>query len=170
MAKTFNEAQKDVNELYKNLSQVADDIIKKNTDNISVVMKEIENNVETITDNELRKYMLKLASMAYSLGDKVEHADLKRDCANALLKEASAREFNLIEGPVATKQNTALLNTSQEAAVNILYNMVADSMKTKLQLTNKMLDSIKNVLISRSAEAKIQNQLGFGVKEEQTEF
>ena len=166
MARTFMEAQKDVNTMYKNLSQIADDIIKKNTDKLDVTVKDIENNVEKLTDSDLRNYMLKLASMAYALGDKVEHADFKRDCANALLKETNAREFNLAAGPVATKQNVALLNTSQETAVNILYNMVADSMKSKLQMTNRMLDSIKNVLISRSAEAKIQNQLGFGTKEE----
>lgn len=166
MARTFKEAQSDVNTMYRNLSQIADDIIKKNTDKLDTTIKDIENNVEKLTDSDLRNYMLKLASMAYALGDKVEHADFKRDCANALLKETNAREFNLAAGPVATKQNVALLNTSQETAVNILYNMVADSMKSKLQMTNRMLDSIKNVLISRSAEAKIQNQLGFGTKEE----
>lgn len=168
MARTFPEAQKDVNDMYKNLTQIADDIIKKNTDNISKTIKAIEDNVENLTNEDLRKYTLKLASMAYALGDKVEHADFKRDCANALLKETNAKEFNLAAGPVATKQNVALLNTSQETAVNLLYNMVADSMKTKLQLTNRMLDSIKNVLISRNAEAKIQNQLGFGVKEDES--
>jgi len=166
MARTFQEAQKDVNVMYKNLVQIADDIIKKNTEHLDKTIKQIENNVENLTDSDLRNYILKLASLAYALGDKVEHADFKRDCANALLKETNAREFNLAAGPVATKQNVALLNTSQETAVNILYNVVADSMKSKLQLTNRMLDSIKNVLISRSAEAKIQNQLGFGTKEE----
>ena len=165
MARTFNEAQKDVNDMYKALTQISDDIIRKNTDNIEKTIKEIENNVESLTNDDLRKYTLKLASMAYALGDKVEHADFKRDCANALLKETNAKEFNLAAGPVATKQNVALLNTSQEMAVNLLYNMVADSLKTKLQLTNRMLDSIKNVLISRNAEAKIQNQLGFGTEE-----
>lgn len=165
MSRTFKEAQKEVNDLYKSLSQIADDIVKKNTDNINAVIKEIENNVENLSNNDLRKYTIKLAAMAYALGDKVEHADFKRDCANALLKETNAREFNLAAGPVATKQNVALLNTSQEQAVNILYNMVADTMKTKLQLTNRMLDSIKNVLISRNAEAKIQNQLGYGIEE-----
>ena len=165
MAKTFKEAQRDVNDMYKSLTQIADDIIRKNTDDISKIMKEIENNIETIDNNDLRKYTLKLAAMAYALGDKVEHANLKRDCANALLKETNAKEFNLAAGPVATKQNVALLNTSQEVAVNILYNMVADSMKAKLQMTNRMLDSIKNVLISRNAEAKIQNQLGYGIEE-----
>lgn len=166
MARTFQEAQKEVNDMYKNLKDIADDIIKKNTGQLDNTIKQIENNVENLTDNDLRNYMLKLASLAYALGDKVEHADFKRDCANALLKETNAREFNLAAGPVATKQNVALLNTSQETTVNILYNTVADSMKSKLQLTNRMLDSIKNVLISRSAEAKIQNQLGFGTKEE----
>ena len=165
MARTFNEAQKDVNDMYKALTQISDDIIRKNTDNIEKTIKEIENNVENLTNDDLRKYTLKLASMAYALGDKVEHADFKRDCANALLKETTAKEFNMAAGPVATKQNVALLNTSQETAVNLLYNMVADSLKTKLQLTNRMLDSIKNVLISRNAEAKIQNQLGFGTEE-----
>lgn len=165
MAKTFKEAQKDVNEMYRSLTQIADDIIKKNTADIDKLVKHIENNVENLNNNDLRMYTLKLAAMAYALGDKVEHADLKRDCANALLKETNAKEFNLAAGPVATKQNVALLNTSQEVAVNILYNMVADSMKSKLQMTNRMLDSIKNVLISRNAEAKIQNQLGYGVEE-----
>ena len=165
MSRTFKEAQSEVNDLYKNLVQIADDIVNKNTKDITSVIKKIENDIENLSDNDLRLYTLKLATQAYSLGDKVEHANLKRDCASAILKETSAKEFNMADGAVASKQNVALLNTSQEVAVNLLYRMVADSMKTKLQLANKVLDSIKNVLISRQSEAKIQNQLGYGMEE-----
>jgi len=157
MAKTFLEAKKEVDDLYKSLNQVADDIVNKHTSEISRIIKEIENNVEKMSNHEIRMYTLKLSSLAYSLGDLVEHADLKRDCANALVKETSAREFNLAAGTVDTKKNVALLNSSNEQAVSMLYNTVADLLKTRLNSVYRVVDSLKNVLISRNAEAKLQN-------------
>lgn len=168
--RTFQDAQKETDTLYKSLVQIADDIIKKHTQDIDKTIKNLENNIENVSNEELRKYTLKLATMAYTLGDKVEHADFKRDCANAILKETTAREFSLASGPVAAKQTTATLNTAQESAVNLLYDMVANSLKTKLQMINRIIDSIKNVLISRTAEAKIENQLGFGTKEKEETY
>lgn len=165
--RTFQEAQKETDTLYRSLVQIADDIIKKHTADIDRTIKTLEDNIENISNEDLRKYTLKLATMAYTLGDKVEHADFKRDCANTILKETTAREFSLATGPVATKQTTASLNTTQENAVNLLYDMVANTLKTKLQMINRVIDSIKNVLISRNAEAKIENQLGFGTKEKE---
>ena len=157
MAKTFSEAKQEVDNLYKDLSEVADSIVNKYTDDITKLIKKIENDVEKMTNQEIRMYTLKLSSLAYSLGDLVEHADLKRDCANALVKETNAREFNLAAGTVDTKKNVALLNSSNEQAVSMLYNTVADLLKTKLNSVYRVVDSLKNVLISRNAEAKLQN-------------
>lgn len=155
MAKTFSEAKQNVDEMYKSLTQIADDIVKKNTEKADKIIKDIENNVEKLTNEELRNYTLKLASLAYSLGDLVEHADLKRECANALMKETNAREFSIAAGTVDTKKSTALLNTSQEQAVALLYDLIANSLKSKLVQTQRVIDSLKNTLISRNAEAKL---------------
>ena len=155
MAKTFSEAKQSVDDTYKSLTQVADDIVKKNTDKIDKIIKDIENNVEKLTNDELRNYTIKLATLAYSLGDLVEHADLKRECANALMKETNAREFSLAAGTVDTKKGQALLNTSQEQAVALLYDLIANLFKTKLVQTQRVIDSLKNTLISRNAEAKL---------------
>lgn len=163
MSNTFAESQKNTNDLYRQLTKIADDIVKKNSTDLDKTIKEIENNIENITNDDIRKYILKLASITYYFGDKVEHSDLKKNCANALLKETTAREFAINSGSVASRQNEALINTSNETAVNMLYGAVAGQLKVKLQLANKMLDSLKNVLISRNADAKIQNELGYGV-------
>ena len=163
MSRTFKEANQVTNEMYKQLSQIGKDLVSKTSEELDKTIKQLENNIENIQDSDLKKYLLKLSVQIYALGDKVEHADFKRDCANAILKETIATEFNSASGAVAAKQNTALLNTSQEMAVNLLYNLVADNLKTKLQLAQKVLDSIKSVMISRNAEQKIQNQLGYGV-------
>ena len=167
MAKTFSEARQGVDELYKSLTQVADDIVNKHTKDIDKLIKEIENNVEKLDNKDIRMYTLKLSSLAYSLGDLVEHADLKRDCAIALAKEANAKEFNLAAGTVDTKKNVALINSSQEQAVSMLYNTVADLFKTKLNSVYRVVDSLKNVLISRNAEAKLQSMSNMPTVEEE---
>ena len=157
MAKTFSEARQGVDELYKSLTQVADDIVKKHTSEIDKTVNHIQENIEKLSNSDLQTNIMKLSCMAYQLGDLAEHADLKRDCANALAKENNAKEFNLAAGTVDTKKNVALLNSSQEQAVNMLYNTVSDLFKTKLSSTYRVVDSLKNVLISRNAEAKLQN-------------
>ena len=156
MAKSFSEAKQGVDEMYKSITEVADGITKNHTKKIDALIKEIENNVEKLDNNDIRNYILKLASLAYSLGDLVEHADLKRDCADALMKETNAREFSLAAGTVDTKKSQALLNSSQEQAVSLLYNLIANSLKSKLVQTQRVIDSLKNTLISRNAEAKLQ--------------
>ena len=167
MFKYFLDAKVSVDEMYKSLTKVADDIVSKHTKDIDKIVKEIENNVEKLDNKEIRMYTLKLSSLAYSLGDLVEHADLKRDCANALVKETSAKEFNLAAGTVDTKKNVALLNSSQEQAVSMLYNTVADLFKTKLNSVYRVVDSLKNVLISRNAEAILQNMSNMPTVEEE---
>ena len=157
MAKTFSEAKQTVDEAYKSLSTISDEMVKKYTKNIDDTIKEIENNVEKLTNNELRNYILKLSCLAYSLGDLAEHSDLKKDCANAIAKETNAREFNLAAGTVETKKNVAILNSNHEQATQIIYSNVADMFKTKLNSVYRVIDSLKNILISRNAEAKLQN-------------
>lgn len=164
MAKTFSEAKASVDDMYKSLTQIADDIVKKNTEKVDRIIKDVENNVEKLTNNDLRNYTLKLATLAYSLGDLVEHADLKRECANALMKETNAREFSLAAGTVDTKKSQALLNTNQEQAVSLLYDLIANLLKSKLVQTQRVIDSLKNTLISRNAEAKLNagiNNIGY---------
>ena len=100
---------------------------------------------------------MKLSCLAYSLGDYAEHSDLKKDCASAIAKETNAREFNLAAGTVETKKNVAILNSNHEQAHQIIYSNVADSFKTKLNSAYRVIDSLKNILISRNAEAKLQN-------------
>ena len=153
----LQEVQKRVDDTYRSLGQIVLDLTNKYTKDIDSIIQKVSNDVETRTNKELQTDVLKLSCLAYSLGDVMEHANLKSECANALLKEENAQQYIASEGSVENKKNNALLATTNEQAVNMMYETVASLLKTKLNETHRVVDSIKNILILRSAEAKMQN-------------
>ena len=69
--------------------------------------------------------------------------------------EAYAREFNAGDGSVASKDNTATLNISNEILAETIYNLVSNLFKIKLDEIHRVVSTLQTVLMSRMAEAKL---------------
>lgn len=153
----FQEAMDNVNMVYGDLIKIANDMVTKVAGDTNRIIEEIRNRIETLTNDELRTYMAKLAINSYSFSEIKEKSAFKAQCAEALRKEAYATNFSTAEGSVAAKENTATINTSDEIVVENLYELVASLLKTKLDEIHRVVDVLKTVLMSRLSEAKLNN-------------
>lgn len=151
----LDEATKAVDDIYDQLAPMATSIMSSFSKNLDAMIDQI-NAMPTLTNEEIRLYMLKLSIESYIFAGNKDTASLKSACAKALLQEKQAILFNEAEGTVNARTNIATINSSDNQIVNILYNTVTDLMKTKLDETHRMINALSNILISRQADAKIE--------------
>ena len=153
----LNEALTNTNTTYKQLVEIANDIVEKCTKNIDELIKNAQDRIETMTNEEIRIFMIKVAMASYTFSEIKEKSAFKAQCAEALRKEAYATNFNEAVGSVAAKENTATINISDEIVVENVYNLVASLLKTKLDEMHRIVDVLKTILMSRLSEAKLNN-------------
>lgn len=154
MAKTFEEAELEVNDTSKNLTHLADKILREHSVTLDKLINSLSN-VEALSDEDIRNSMLKISLETYSFSELKEHSALKQACATAIMKEAQATLFNEAIGTAEVRRNQATVDSSSHATVNILYSTVADLMKTKLDEAHRVVNTLNSILISRAAAAKL---------------
>ena len=166
--KELSKALEQVQVTYEQLVSVANDIISKCTNNSDAIIKEINKNIENLTNDDFRNYMLKLSLISYSFSDIKEKSSLKAECAETIRKETYARNFNTQDGSVAVRENQATINTSEEILVELIFEMVASSLKTKLDEIHRVVDTLKMVLTTRLSEAKLTQTISVGENNEKS--
>lgn len=152
----YKDANNELKEVYANLSPIVNDIVTKHTKNIdSAIGKLNKNSAETMTNQELRNLILELQVEEFYFSTTKDLAVLKQECAVALEKTSQAEIYNSTEGTQTYRQNKAISATIDKDIVRILYNAVANTLKTKYEETHRMIGVLNSILISRSAEAKL---------------
>lgn len=140
---------------YSQIVEIANDIVAQCTVESDQLVNRLKANSENLTNEDVRKAMLELALTSYSFSEIKEKSTLKAECAEILRKELYAREFNLADGSVAVRDNTAVLNSSQEVLVEAIYNLVSSILKVKLDELHRIVDALKSIIMSRMSEAKL---------------
>lgn len=142
---------------YAELIEVANDICDEFTSDINRLMNSAYNDVEKLSNDAIRDFILKLSLRSYSFSEIKEKSIFKAALAETLRKEAYAKNYNEATGTVGVKENTAIINTSAEILADEIYNLAASMFKTKLDEVHRVVDSLKTVLMSRLSEAKLTN-------------
>lgn len=155
MAENLQEALDRTDDVYKDLIEIANTIFKTYTGDVNELIKGAMDNVDNLTNEDIRLLIIKLSLHSFSFGDVKEKAGLKAELSETLRKEAYAKAFNLSEGSVASKESQAIMKTSYENSVELIYNSVASLFKTKLDEIHRVVDALKTVLMSRMSEAKL---------------
>ena len=152
---------------YKDIVEIADELVADYTKGLDNLIKSVEDRIDKISNDEIREIMLRLSIKAYSFGDVKEKSAIKADCAEILIKEAYAVSFNSAEGSVAAKDNTSTLKVSNEIVSECLYNLVANLFKIKLDETRRLIDTLKTILMSRLSEMKMSSAVDKQIEEAQ---
>ena len=152
----FNDERKSVEDVYRDLVVIGNELIAKNTVDIDKLIDKFKFNYESMSNEELRAFSMQLQIEAYYFGQKKDRAVLKQACAEALYKEKLANSYTTATGTGANKQNVATIEANNNLSVKLLYDMVANMMKTKLDEVHRLINVVSNVIISRNAEAKLQ--------------
>lgn len=152
---------------YKDIVEIADELVAEYTQGLDNLIKSVEDRIDKISNDEIREIMLRLSIKAYSFGDVKEKSAIKAECAEILRKEAYAVSFNSAEGSVAAKDNTSTLKVSNEIVSECLYNLVANLFKIKLDETRRLIDTLKTILMSRLSEMKMSSAVDKQIEEAQ---
>ena len=148
-----------VDATYKDLIVIANSITEIYTKETDSIIKFLYDNVENMTDEEIRKAILKLSLKSYTFGDVKEKSLFKAELAEAIKKVSYAEKFSSAEGAIAARENLSIISTAEDTLASEIYNYVASFLKTKLDEIHRCVDSLKSVLISRQSEAKNLRQL-----------
>lgn len=140
---------------YREVVVIATDMLSPMFTPINNLVDEVNSKINNYTIEEIRNFMMRLQLRAYELSEAKDKSSLKADLAESLRKEKYANLFNEAQGTSGTKDNTALLGSSEEAVVEMLYILVANLLKTKLDQLHRLVDCLKSVLMSRMQEAKL---------------
>ena len=154
MKKNLTEALNKVEMTYQDVVEIANDMMSTQFQSINFLINDIDLHMSTLSIDSVRDYMLKLQLKAYEISELKDKASLKSECAEAVRKEKYATSLLGAEGPTGVKENTALLASSEELIVELLYQLIADLVKTKLDQLHRLTDVMKSILMSKMQEAK----------------
>lgn len=155
ISKKLENALNNLDILYSDLIEIADDIAKDVTAEIDSLIQYSRNNVENLSNEDIRNLILKLSLYAYQFSEIKEKSEFKSALSEILKKEAYAKIFNTAEGSVAAKDNTATLAIASEILVEEIYNLTAALFKIKLDEIHRIVSAFQSILVSRLSEAKL---------------
>lgn len=153
--KFVDEALKKVEATYGELKEIANDMLDPFFKPVDATINRLGSNINVLTVDTIRNVILELALASYKIGEIKDKTGIKAEIAEALKKEKYATTHNKTDGTVATKENTALLESSPEIVTEILYDLVSSLTKTKVDEIHRVVDALKSVLMSRMQEIKM---------------
>lgn len=156
MSTDIEKAKKKVKETYSALKPMVKEIVEKHSNYIDSIVNKIHDNFTTLTNKEIQDYMLQLQVEAYYFSERKDMALLMQECSIVTSKEAQASSFNSTVGTQTVRSNQAIIDSISEQVVTMLYNAVANSMKSKLDEVHRLINVLGSVLISRNAENKLK--------------
>ena len=150
-----SKALENISVVYDDLIEVANDIFRKTTKELDQITASAYNDIENLSNDAIRDLMLRLSLRSYTFSEIKEKSAFKATLGEVMRKEIYAKNFNQSEGTVAVRENTAIIETSAEIIAEEIYSLVANMLKTKLDETHRIVDTLKSVLMSRMQEAKL---------------
>lgn len=157
MTEKLNTALTNIQTSYNELVEVANDMLSSIIGPVNDLVGEINARVNAMSIDQLRDYILRLQLKAFEISEVKEKSAMKAELAEALQKEKYALSFNGAEGTAAVKSNIATIQASGEIATEVLYNLVSNLLKTKLDQLHRLVDCLKSILMSRMQETKFMN-------------
>lgn len=155
MAKDLNSALEAVEMTYAQIKDIADSMLATPFEEPNRIIDNIQYNVESMSIDLLRDFILRLQLAVYSLSELRDRSGIKASCAEAIRKEAYAAAYVGQEGTAGVKDSNTTLAISENIVAQCLYDLVASLVKTKVDQLHRMIDSLKSILMSRMQEAKL---------------
>lgn len=145
----------DIQVIYSYLNSQAKDMVRQYTKQIDDLIKDVKDNINSLTNEDIRRIELQLSLLAYDLGELKDKTGIAAEIAEIVQDETQADAWNTAVGNNEQRKNTAILASSKEKAVAKLYKLVASQIKTKLDEAHRVVDTLKSILISRASDRKL---------------
>lgn len=152
----IEDARKEATRMYKDLQPIIKSVVDKHSKELDSIIKQINKNIDTLTNKELQTYMLQLSVESYYFSQAKDWSLLKADCALAILKSNQAEIFNGTIGTQAVRSNQSIIDSLDKQVVSMLQSNIAAQLKSKLDEAHRLVGVLTNILISKNAENKLK--------------
>ncbi len=162
IALDVDEAKKIVNQIENN-SVLIDEIVNKLVANyceqldnyINMIDKALKDENKPLTDYELDDICISLPTLLYFTAQGQETLGIREDVAKAIKMEVFNITYDKSDGTIADKTAIAEMQSQNEAIIYIAYNRAYKQIKSRLEIGNELLQSIKKVINRRTEEMKL---------------
>lgn len=159
LSKLIKEVQEEATPVVKFSNQLVEAYVKDLDDamrELTVIMDSIgESSIEDIPDSHIEYYCVKIPSLMYYAGQKVEELGMQADLASNSKKVALNDAILKVSGTVPEKKAQAEKLTEDKALVEAIYRRAYNSLKTKLEMAEKVYSGLKKSLSKRISEADL---------------
>lgn len=159
LSKLIKEVQEEATPVVKFSNQLVEAYVKDLDDamrELTVIMDSIgESSIEDIPDSHIEYYCVKIPSLMYYAGQKVEELGMQADLASNSKKVALNDALLKVSGTVPEKKAQAEKLTEDKALVEAIYRRAYNSLKTKLEMAEKVYSGLKKSLSKRISEADL---------------
>lgn len=125
-------------------------------DNVVHAIERMLKQSDDLTDDQLARMSLDLASALYSAAINLEYAGIQDDIAKMARKIKYNKALVEVTGKVVDKQSLAEIASEQEAMVSNIASSAYKQLKARVEYGNELLQSIKKVLTVRIAGLSIK--------------
>lgn len=159
LSKLIKEVQEEASPVVKFSNQLIEQYVKDLDDvirELTVIMDSIgENSLEDLTDEQVEYYCVKIPSLMYYAGTKVEELGMQSDLASNSKKVALNDALLKVSGTVPEKKAQAEKLTEDKALVEAIYKRAYNTLKIKLEMAEKVYSGLKKAMSKRIAEADL---------------
>lgn len=137
-----------------------EEVISRFSIDLDSVVKQIDTKIkaqelDSLTDQELESYCLKLSSFMYFAASGQELIGLKESIAEAFNKEDYNNHYSNATGTIADKKAKAELNSQNSMLIEMVYSKAEKMMNSKLTYATHLLGSLKRILNRRIEQMKM---------------
>lgn len=140
------------NDLVAEYVKDLDDVIAE----LEQIMDSIgEASIEDIPDSQIEYYCLKIPALMYRAGVKVEELGMQADIASNSKRTAQNEAMLKVSGTVPEKKARVEQLTEDKVLVEAIYRRAYSTLKTKLEMAEKVYSGLKKSLTKRIAEVDL---------------
>lgn len=122
---------------------------------IRMIDSALKDETKPLTDYELDDICINLPTLLYFTAQGQETLGIREDVAKAVRMEVFNKSFEESVGTIADKTAMADLYSQNETIIHIAYSRAYKQIKSRLEIGNELLQSIKKVINRRTEELKL---------------
>lgn len=159
----LNKLIKEVQEESSPVIKLSNQLVEEYTNELDSLISELEtimdsigdSSIEDIADSQIEYYCVKIPALMYYAGQKVEELGMQADLASSNKRNAQNEAMLKVSGTVPEKKAQVEQLTEDKALVEAIYRRAYNSLKTKLDMAEKVYSGLKKALTKRISEADL---------------
>lgn len=145
------------------VSKFSNDLLKEYSDDLDGVIKELEiildsigeNSIDEIPDTLIEYYCVKIPALMYRAGVQLEELGMMADISTAHKRQGYNDAMLKAQGTVQEKKATVERYIEDKALVEAIYKRTYSTLKTKLEMAEKLYSGLKKALSKRISETDL---------------